>query len=90
MGLATEFMQKKEALAIYGIESFNPETLYMDSHRARWIPGDYTDDSDQMLLILDSILDKNGPDYKNFSNRLFRWIFKGYEILGMLFKRYYK
>ena len=29
-------------------------------HRMRWEEGDWTDDSDQMILILDSILAMNG------------------------------
>ena len=32
----------------------------VDIHRARWEDGDWTDDSDQMVLIMQSILDKNG------------------------------
>ena len=31
-----------------------------DGHRSRWEIGDWTDDSDQMILILQSLLDKNG------------------------------
>ena len=31
-----------------------------DMHRSRWDTGDWTDDSDQMILMIDSILDKNG------------------------------
>ena len=31
-----------------------------DFHRSRWDTGDWTDDSDQMILILLSLLDNNG------------------------------
>ena len=31
-----------------------------DFHRSRWETGDWTDDSDQMILILQSLLDNNG------------------------------
>ena len=31
-----------------------------DSHRIRWDEGDWTDDSDQMLLILITLVEKNG------------------------------
>ena len=31
-----------------------------DFHRSRWQVGDWTDDSDQMLLILLSLLDQGG------------------------------
>lgn len=31
-----------------------------DFHRSRWETGDWTDDSDQMILILLSLLDNGG------------------------------
>lgn len=31
-----------------------------DFHRSRWETGDWTDDSDQMILILLSLLDNDG------------------------------
>ena len=31
-----------------------------DSHRIRWAQGDWTDDSDQMILILQTLLERNG------------------------------
>ena len=31
-----------------------------DFHRSRWETGDWTDDSDQMILILQSLLDNEG------------------------------
>ena len=37
-----------------------------DSHRWRWETGDWTDDSDQMILILQSLLDNKGK-VKNFN-----------------------
>ena len=33
---------------------------YRDFHRERFATGDWTDDSDQMILILRSLLDNNG------------------------------
>ena len=83
MGLGTEFMDKNEALANYGIEELRPEHFFANAHLSRWVSGDYTDDSDQMLLIMDSLLDKGRPDYKDFANRLFYWIHRGYNCLGM-------
>lgn len=37
-----------------------------DSHRRKWETGDWTDDSDQMILILQSLLDNKGK-VKNFN-----------------------
>ena len=39
---------------------FKHKSLCADIHRERWQEGDWTDDSDQMILILQSLLDNNG------------------------------
>ena len=31
-----------------------------DRHRRNWAIGDWTDDSDQMILIMQSLIDKKG------------------------------
>ena len=31
-----------------------------DGHRSRWTTGDWTDDSDQMIVIIDSIIENGG------------------------------
>lgn len=55
----------------------------MDMHRQRWEIGDWTDDSDQMLLIVDSILDKNGQvDAVDYANKFSGWVYNGYPELG--------
>jgi ADP-ribosylglycohydrolase/Leucine-rich repeat (LRR) protein len=83
MGLATEFLTFPQAIGLYGIEDIKCDIFWQDAHRGRWVANDHTDDSDQMLLTLDSILANNGKvDHKDFANRLFRWIYKGYEVLG--------
>ena len=42
-----------------------------DSHRIRWVQGDWTDDSDQMILILQTLLERNGQvigsDYGSYN-----------------------
>lgn len=43
-----------------------------DSHRWRWETGDWTDDSDQMILILQSLLDNKGK-VKNFNINTVIW-----------------
>ncbi|KAJ3160140.1 hypothetical protein HDU86_000976 [Geranomyces michiganensis] len=56
MGLATEFMSKNTAYAIYGDTPLSFDRFYMDSHRQNWIPGDFTDDTDQHMILLSTIL----------------------------------
>ena len=45
--------EKKKQNLEYGMKNH-------DFHRSRWETGDWTDDSDQMILILLSLLDNNG------------------------------
>jgi ADP-ribosylglycohydrolase len=51
IGLHTEFMPKLQAL-MYKEEFVLPQKMYLDQHRFRWIPGQWTDDTDQSLLVL--------------------------------------
>ncbi|KAJ3021129.1 UNVERIFIED_CONTAM: hypothetical protein HDU68_009790 [Siphonaria sp. JEL0065] len=60
MGLATEFLTKAQAKHVY--PSFLPvsfKTFIRDGHRNRWNEGDFTDDTDQMLLIIHTLLASN-------------------------------
>lgn len=44
----------------------------------RWAPGDWTDDTDQMILILKSILEFHGDVYPvDFAQKLKVWVKKG-------------
>lgn len=56
LGLATEFMSKSEVKKAYpnGVKSYSD--IQQDEHTSRWEKGDWTDDTDQMLCILDAIL----------------------------------
>lgn len=86
IGLATEFMTKGAAEEKYGK---NPNLQYnifvRDFHRARWDEGDWTDDSDQMLLILDGIFAHSGlVEPTDFAKRLKFWMKHGFPELGDL------
>lgn len=34
--------------------------MVADAHRVKWDVGDWTDESDQMILIMQSLIDNNG------------------------------
>lgn len=54
-----------------------------DFHRSRWETGDWTDDSDQMILILLSLLDNNGKmEPVDFAKKMRIWSRKGFAELG--------
>ncbi|MDU1905994.1 MAG: ADP-ribosylglycohydrolase family protein [Dysgonomonas sp.] len=73
LGLATEFMTKEEASSCYpnGIKSY--EDIISDRHRNLWQKGAWTDDTDQMLCILDSILENKGIGLNDIASRFVEW-----------------
>ena len=49
------------ALQYYGDhKELEYEHKVKDMHRSRWKDGDWTDDSDQMILIVDAIVESRG------------------------------
>eukprot|EP01118_Nematostelium_gracile_P009459 TRINITY_DN3195_c0_g1_i1.p1 TRINITY_DN3195_c0_g1~~TRINITY_DN3195_c0_g1_i1.p1 ORF type:complete len:389 (+),score=112.46 TRINITY_DN3195_c0_g1_i1:59-1225(+) len=84
IGLATEFMSKQTVFKVYGENpQFQYNMFFRDAHRGRWKEGDWTDDSDQMLLILNDLLAHGGEiDIKDFAQRLFYWVNHGFPELG--------
>ncbi|KAF9396511.1 hypothetical protein BGX21_009498 [Mortierella sp. AD011] len=79
-GLATEFMSKSTAHQCYGNGpiAFGTDPGYpvrIDGHRSKWERNDFTDDTDQMLLILQSLEQtQDGRLHAaNFSKRLKEW-----------------
>ena len=64
------------------------KTLFPDyiltAHSSRWKRGDWTDDTDQWLLILETLTEPNDGESieKVFAKKLYRWIQRGYPMLG--------
>lgn len=84
-GLATEFLSQARAEAFYGEGfAFRPGCdVFPDTHRAFFPPGDWTDDTDQALLVLQSLLAAGGAaDQRDFAVRLRRWAREGFGELG--------
>ncbi|CAH1782706.1 unnamed protein product [Owenia fusiformis] len=84
IGLLTEFMIKKEAKTYYGKKSkLKFKYKVPDMHRERWEVGDWTDDSDQMVLIMRSLVENNGKVVvTDFASKLVNWMKHGFEELG--------
>ncbi|KAJ6260608.1 ADP-ribosylarginine hydrolase [Drechslerella dactyloides] len=89
IGLYTEFMNSEQAEDAYPKASFrltNPTTpFHVDRHRARFEERAWTDDTDQMLLILLSYLHNNGTlTPSDFASRLRDWLAMGLRCLDRL------
>ncbi|KAL3868580.1 hypothetical protein ACJMK2_041381 [Sinanodonta woodiana] len=84
IGLLTEFMSRRKADKCYGhIKKLEYRDKIDDDHRKRWDNGDWTDDSDQMILIMQSLTDKNGDvDPRDFARKLVHWKENGFRKLG--------
>ena len=69
LGLSTEFMSKQEVGRFYpnGIEDYSQ--IVQDDHRRRWQRGDWTDDTDMMLCILDSFVACQKVDILDIARR---------------------
>jgi ADP-ribosylglycohydrolase len=73
LGFGTEFLSRADAGVMYpqGLRSYGQITRFMPG--PNWRPGDWTDDTDQMLCILDSLLALRRVDVRDIAGRLRRW-----------------
>ncbi|CAF1253964.1 unnamed protein product [Rotaria sordida] len=78
-GLSTEFETREKIRHNYPDTSkLIPFPNYITTaHSRRWKRGDWTDDTDQWILILETLIDGNG-DEKIFAKKLKRWIEHGF------------
>lgn len=84
-GLATEFLSKQRIEEYYGPNfTFYPGcSVFPDVHRVSFTPGDWTDDTDQLVLALISLLETRGIfDPRNFASKLLDWKEHGFPGLG--------
>ena len=84
VGLSTEFMEKSEASRAYpDCTRLSPASRISDRHRKRWDQGDWTDDTDQMILLLDALIEGRGLlSTIGFAKALKRWRNSGFPELG--------
>jgi ADP-ribosylglycohydrolase len=84
-GLAAEFLGARQVADFYGPDAdFAPgRDVYPDEHRMMWCAGDWTDDTDQHILVVQSLLGSGGrADPLDFAARLVRWREGGFPELG--------
>ncbi|GAB1225704.1 hypothetical protein ENUP19_0259G0038 [Entamoeba nuttalli] len=90
VGLSTEFVRKENAWYFYKGEHIRYNHYIIDQHRSKWMNeeyrcADWTDDTDQCILILDSLVHNNGEvDVIDFAKRCYYWIHFGFTELGDL------
>jgi ADP-ribosylglycohydrolase len=85
LGLSTEFMNKTDVEKYYSnTEIFTYENIHQDYHRKTWVKGDWTDDTDQMLVLMKTIMESSGStiDINKFSTNLINWVNNGIPECG--------
>lgn len=73
LGLGTEFMTKDEVAAYYPAGLSHYDQIIRDKHRSRWPVGAWTDDTDQFLCIVNSIIERKEVCELAFAEELYRW-----------------
>jgi len=85
LGFGAEFLSRSAAKELYpeGLRSYAQITRF--PHSAHWQPGDWTDDTDQMLCILDSLLACRTIDLLDIARRLHHWAVTDGYAMGSVF-----
>lgn len=82
IGKATEFMELFQIKKYYNNEKFVLGKVHKDEHRNAWDPYDWTDDTDQAILIFRSIVEQPENSHVLFAQKLHYWMFNGFPQLG--------
>lgn len=81
-GLSTEFEDRDDVARKYPNCSLIPFPDYvLTGHNRRWMRGDWTDDTDQWILVLLTLMFHDGNE-RVFAQKLTNWIYRGYQELG--------
>lgn len=73
IGLGAEFMSKATVQYHYPHGLTDYQQIVQDKHRSRWQPGEWTDDTHQMLCILDSLVANKRVDIKDIGLTIIDW-----------------
>lgn len=73
LGLGTEFMTKAEVSKHYPDGLNDYAQIVQDYHRLRWEKGSWTDDTDMMLCIAESIVKNKGVDLPDMAQNFKQW-----------------
>src|SRR5690554_1108087 len=73
LGLGTEFLDKKQVKLYYPDKLTSYSQIIQDSFRKQWKQGKWTDDTDQFICILNSLLKTNTVDEHAFAKELYAW-----------------
>lgn len=73
LGLGTEFMSQKDIQNYYPNGFTDYRQMIDDHHRNKWVPGEWTDDTDMMLCITDAMIEDKGINPMTVAGNFHRW-----------------
>ena len=74
LGLGTEFMTRGEIAVRYPDGLRRYDDIVRDAHRSLWQRGDWTNDTELVIHLAESLHACDGPDIKDFAARLVEWV----------------
>jgi ADP-ribosylglycohydrolase len=81
-GLSTEFWKKKQIKALYPTGEIPFPNFEKTGHSRKWKDGDWTDDTDQMILIMQMLTKSGIVDQVEFAKSLKKWVQVGFPELN--------
>jgi ADP-ribosylglycohydrolase len=82
IGIRTEFMEKEKAREMCEEGLYGYQGWERDRHRSMWEEGEWSDDTDQMLLVLLGYLENEEVRATDFAARLRDWMQNGITEIG--------
>jgi len=83
IGLGCEFKTREQIKENYKSTRFTYDDIVQDRHTSQWMKGDWTDDTDQMLLVMKTIMNTEPALYATtFASLLWDWWEHGIAELG--------
>ncbi|XP_046568085.1 ADP-ribosylarginine hydrolase Tri1-like [Haliotis rubra] len=87
LGLLTETQSKEEAKKLYGpvCNKFQlvHKKMLADAHRRKWDVYDWTDETDHMIILIQSLVENKGQVMpEDIAKRLMEWLERGFPDLG--------
>ena len=73
LGLGTEFMTREEVKLRYPNGLHDYSQIIRDFHRTQYLKGGWSNDTETILIFLESIIDCKGIDFIDYAHRLKAW-----------------